>query len=395
MADNITATPGTGATLGADLISGVLYVRNKIIVGADGTNDGDVCTANPMPVVLGAGSLILGKVTTDQTTHGTTDLVAADITKVAGVAISQGHGTASTAIRVELPTDGTGVVGLIAGTALVGKFGFDQTTPGTTNAVALAQVNAATCLAGNGVTGTGSQRVTIASDNTPFPVKVDQTTPGTTNAVALAQVNAATCLAGNGVTGTGSQRVTVASDNTPFPVKTDQTTHGTTDLVAADITKVAGASVATGHGTASGAVRVELPTDGTGVVGLAAGTALVGKVSASLETSTIYNGTTALTPKFAKIAAASNGDNTLVAAVSSKKIRVLAYNFVSNGTVNAKFQDGASGTDLTGLKYCVANMGICAPFNPAGWFETTATTLLNINLSAGVAIGGELVYVEV
>jgi len=33
-----------------------------------------------------------------------------------------------------------------------------------------------------------------------------------------------------------------------------------------DLNKVAGASVATGHGTASGAIRVELPTDGTGVV---------------------------------------------------------------------------------------------------------------------------------
>lgn len=40
-----------------------------------------------------------------------------------------------------------------------------------------------TMLTGNGITGTGSQRVTIASDNTPFPVKIDQTTPGTTNAV--------------------------------------------------------------------------------------------------------------------------------------------------------------------------------------------------------------------
>lgn len=33
-----------------------------------------------------AGTAIIGKVTTDQTTHGTTDLVAADITKIAGVA---------------------------------------------------------------------------------------------------------------------------------------------------------------------------------------------------------------------------------------------------------------------------------------------------------------------
>lgn len=52
-----------------------------------------------------------------------------------------------------------------AGTNLIGKVGIDQTTPGTTNGVALVGVNGATALAGNGTTGTGSLRVTIASDN--------------------------------------------------------------------------------------------------------------------------------------------------------------------------------------------------------------------------------------
>lgn len=83
-----------------------------------------------LPVSVSAGSNLIGKVSTDQTTHGTSDLVAADITKVAGSAISQGHGTAATAIRVELPTDGTGVVGLIAGTATVGAVNVKPTTTG-------------------------------------------------------------------------------------------------------------------------------------------------------------------------------------------------------------------------------------------------------------------------
>lgn len=45
-----------------------------------------------------------------------------------------------------------------------------------------------------------------------------------------------------------------------------------------NVSQVGGASVATGHGTASGALRVELPTDGTGVVGLAAGESHAGAV---------------------------------------------------------------------------------------------------------------------
>src|SRR4051794_40484685 len=59
---------------------------------------------------------------------------------------------------------------LVAGAALIGKVGLDQTTPGTTNAIALAQIGATTILTGNGTAGPGSQRVTIASDNTAFTV---------------------------------------------------------------------------------------------------------------------------------------------------------------------------------------------------------------------------------
>lgn len=64
-----------------------------------------------------------------------TNAQPANLTQVGGAAVAAGHGTAAGALRVELPTDGTGVVGLNAGTAVVGKVGIDQTTAGTTNAV--------------------------------------------------------------------------------------------------------------------------------------------------------------------------------------------------------------------------------------------------------------------
>ena len=122
-----------------------------------------------------------------------------------------------------------------------------------------------------------------------------------------------------------------------------------------------------------------------------------GSVIASLESGSIYNGTTAMTPKFAVISASASGNNALVAAVASKKIRVVSYNFIANGTVNAKFQSDGAGTptDLTGLKYCIANMGISVPFSPAGYFESGSGKSLDLNLSAAIAVGGELTYVEV
>jgi hypothetical protein len=144
--------------------------------------------------------------------------------------------------------------------------------------------------------------------------------------------------------------------------------------------------------TGSGNLKVSIEEYGSG----SAAAPTTDGIGAFLATNKIMNGTTALTPMFQKIAASSSGNNTLQAAVTGKKIRVLAYNFMGAGAVNAKFQDGASGTDLTGLKYiAAAGGGICAPFNPAGWFETTANTLLNLNLSGAVAVGGEFVYVEV
>lgn len=49
MADNVGYTPGTGATVAADDIGGVLHQRVKIGIGADGTAV-DLSSANPMPI---------------------------------------------------------------------------------------------------------------------------------------------------------------------------------------------------------------------------------------------------------------------------------------------------------------------------------------------------------
>ena len=51
MADNIIANPGTGGeTLATDDIGGVQFPRTKLVIGADGVNDGDVSASNPLPV---------------------------------------------------------------------------------------------------------------------------------------------------------------------------------------------------------------------------------------------------------------------------------------------------------------------------------------------------------
>lgn len=53
MADNVQVLNDAVtaiATLASDDIAGIQFTRNKITIGADGVNDGDVCATNPMPV---------------------------------------------------------------------------------------------------------------------------------------------------------------------------------------------------------------------------------------------------------------------------------------------------------------------------------------------------------
>lgn len=115
-----------------------------------------------------------------------------------------------------------------------------------------------------------------------------------------------------------------------------------------------------------------------------------------LSTSSLYNGETPLLPKFAKIDAASSGNNTVVAAVTGKKIRVLACFLIMTGTaVTIRFESGADGTALTGQMTPSQGGGFVLPFNPVGWFETAAGDLLNLELGGAQSVDGSVTYVEV
>lgn len=108
------------------------------------------------------------------------------------------------------------------------------------------------------------------------------------------------------------------------------------------------------------------------------------------ETNTMQAGATQVTPVFAKIALTATG--TLVAAVASKKIRVLALAMtieVITGNETYTFNSGAAGTALTGafgdteMTVLTTNLPIpiVLPFNPMGWFETAAGALLELALA--------------
>jgi hypothetical protein len=225
---------------------------------------------------------------------------------------------------------------------------------------------------------------------------------GITNPVTVAQSNAANLLA----------TVSLAANQTLATV-TNVTTVGTiTNPVTVAQATAANlkctASIAAGQtldavtnvgavGTITNAVTVAQPTAANlnATATLAAGSNLVGKVSNGCDTSTLYNGTTALTPLFARFAANTSGKTTIVSAAGAgKKIRVLRWSASAFGDVNAALWSGSTSA-ISGLKYLTKYASAGGAYCPVGVCETAANEALTLDLSASVSTSGEVTYVVV
>lgn len=198
--NDVTVTNGTAVNLKAEVVGTGTFAVQSTNQANSGVDIGDVTINNS----TGAAAVNIqdggNSITVDYATTGS--------------------GTATGALRVELPTNGTGVVGLNPGTNLVGKVSIDQVTANANEVV----------------TKTGS--VTTATLNAE-----------TTKVIGVVR------------TADGSGNLLTSTSN------------------ALDVNLKSGFN--TGSGTATGAIRVELPTNGTGIVGLAAGSNAIGKLAAN------------------------------------------------------------------------------------------------------------------
>lgn len=129
-----------------------------------------------------------------------------DMAAVAGATTSVNNGTVDAGtLRVTLASNGTGVVGLAAGSATIGALTANQS-------VNTAQINGVTPLMGNGASGTGAQRVTLASDSTGVLATVSTVTSlSQLGGVALPIEDAAETAGGVGIYAMGVRRDTPAS----------------------------------------------------------------------------------------------------------------------------------------------------------------------------------------
>lgn len=116
MADNVVANAGSGgSTFAADDIASVFYPRTKITLGADGVTDGDVSSANPMPI---SGAVTVSGVATAARQDSQTTLLAGGLP--AALAAGGGLKVEGVAGGVAQPVSGTVTANLAAGTNNIG-----------------------------------------------------------------------------------------------------------------------------------------------------------------------------------------------------------------------------------------------------------------------------------
>jgi len=97
----------------------------------------------------------------------------------------------------------------------------------------------------------------------------------------------------------------------------------------------------------------------------------------------------------AAITAAGIGNNTIVAAVTDRRIRVMSLLLIPDGTASQtiQFESGAGGTALTGIMDTGTTQNpIVLPYSEEGWMETLVGALLNMDLGVAGDVTGMLTY---
>ena len=124
----------------------------------------------------------------------------------------------------------------------------------------------------------------------------------------------------------------------------------------------------------------------------AATAALAGPVTGSVQTPAGV----ALTVKFAKFSTATT-DGVVVAAVATKKIRVLSAAYsatVADSTAVFNSKPAGAGVAISNIFYNkLETLGVL-PYSPSGWFETTAGEGLSLTATTGT-VAGIVTYIEV
>lgn len=197
------------------------------------------------------------------------------------------------------------------------------------------------------------------------------------------------------LTASGNFKVAISEGNTAVTMFNEDAPHSSGDLGILML------GVRNDSGTALTTTNLDyspLAVDSTGYLkvninSIPPSVSTTDSISAKLATDSIMSGTASLTPGFAIISGTAGGVITLVAAQSTKKIRVLSYAISCGTNTTASFRSGTV-TDVTGTFFFGPQGGAVIDFSPIGHFETAAGSALTLNYSAGT-IGGHLAYIAI
>lgn len=225
--------------------NGAAATAQRVTLANDST--GIIATVGAVTAITNAlpvGANVIGKVSIDQTTPGTTNLVAlaanqsVNNTQVAGTTIDVNSGSKSAGtIRVVLATDQPSLTNKLLVTP-------DSVALPANQSVNISQINGVTPLMGNGATGTGSQRVTIASDNTAFSVNATLSAE-TTKVIGTVNIAASQTIAVTNA-GTFATQPTIQTGTNSIGKISDITTSVTPGTAAANLGKAEDAAAASG-----------------------------------------------------------------------------------------------------------------------------------------------------
>jgi hypothetical protein len=381
--DDVTLNTMTGGSVVAtDEITNRHFQKMKMTFGADGTAT-DVSASNPYPVTvisIAAGDNNIGNV----------DIASSALPSGAATSALQTTGnTALDAIKTAVEV----IDNAISGTEMqVDIVSMPSVAINNFPAGFLAAQSGSWTVSITGsvaVTGTFWQATQPVSNAGTFATQVTSIAAGDNNIGNVDVVSLPALPTGSNVIGAVTQSGT-------WNVGTVTAVTGITNALPAGDNNIGNVDIVTLPALAAGTNNI----GDVDVLSQPARARTTDAIATALQTDAIMNGATALTPKFANISAASSGDNTLVAAVTSKKIRILSLFLMSAGTVNAYIRDD-SGTpvnlmgDATNKFVLEATAGFVLPFSPIGWQETTSGEGLQLNLSAAIAVVGSIAYVEV
>lgn len=368
MADNFTTNAGSGGdTFGADDIGGIKFPRTKIIVGADGTNDGDVSSANPLPIG-GTVTANLGAVD-----NAVLDAIAAS---VAAIDTDTNH----------LAT----IAGAVSGTEM------------QVDVLSMPTVT---------VTGTvGVSGVVEVANDAGNPLPVNGTV--TANLGSIADVATQTTLAALNakVTACNTAGVVVSSSALPSGAATESTLSTLSGKVTACNTGAIAGTVTANAGTNLNTSALALESGGN-IAAAATSLAVVDDWDSSDDCRSIpqsaaaMDGATRCDVKRFRVKC-GNGANTLISAVVGKKFRLRSLAFLATSAtavtvyLSTTTDTGVLGDATDKLAFDLDGgggpAGLVLPHNPDGWLQTsTANEALTATLSAAEEVWVIGTYIEV